>query len=34
MKRTEQIQKAAIEHASNKSQDKGNAYLDFVRTAE
>lgn len=34
MKRTEQIQKAAIEHASYQTQDKGIAYLDFVRTAE
>lgn len=34
MTRTEQIQKAAMEHASYKSQDKGDAYLDFVRTAE
>lgn len=34
MTRTEQIQKAAMEHASCKPQDKENAYLDFVRTAE
>ena len=34
MKRTEQIQKAAMEHASYQTQDKGIAYLDFVRTAE
>ena len=34
MKRIELIQKAAMEYASYKTQDKGIAYLDFVRTAE
>ena len=34
MTRTEQIQKAAMEHASYKQQGAGDAYLDFVRTAE
>lgn len=34
MKRIELIQKAAMEYASYKTQDRGIAYLDFVRTAE
>jgi hypothetical protein len=34
MKRIELIQKAAMEYASYKTQDKGIAYLDFVRAVE